>query len=259
MNVIRYESTDSTQARAAARVAAGKQGDEPTIITAAVQTGGRGRFAREWISPAGGLWFTYIHRLREQREVEGLPLRIGLVGCECLESLAPELAEAGLAIKWPNDILAGGRKLAGVLCQQVTHDGRSFALIGMGINCNHSIAAVAPQPGAAPLRAPVTTLLELTGRSFDLEWLLAHLCHGLRGDLADHAQHGLTESVIQRIEARLAGRGEPIHITLPAGGSASGTLLGLATDGRLRIRTSSGEMLVDGGAEVGGMGDNAPL
>ncbi len=103
-----------------------------TVIVADVQTAGRGRNGRRWVSDAGaGVWTTVIVRPRDVDTVAVLSLRVGL-------ALAAELqpfVTPTIALKWPNDLLVGGRKLAGVLVEARWRDALpEWAAVGVGVN-----------------------------------------------------------------------------------------------------------------------------
>jgi BirA family transcriptional regulator, biotin operon repressor / biotin---[acetyl-CoA-carboxylase] ligase len=97
-------------------------------IRADVQTGGYGRTGRTWISDAGGLWLSAVLPCPGPRERwEVLPLAVG----HALISALTGLGAASLRLRWPNDILSGRRKLAGLLVER--HDAHT-AVVGIGIN-----------------------------------------------------------------------------------------------------------------------------
>jgi BirA family biotin operon repressor/biotin-[acetyl-CoA-carboxylase] ligase len=100
------------------------------VIIAGEQTGGRGRGARTWSSPAGkGIWATVLHTLPTER-LSVLPLRIATI----VASFLRDTFDADARIKWPNDILVDGRKIAGILIEGRNHDGDTYVIIGTGIN-----------------------------------------------------------------------------------------------------------------------------
>src|SRR6478735_9756963 len=122
-----YRSTDSTNTRARELAAAGAP--HGTVVTATEQTAGRGRLGRSWTAPPGkALLYSAIVRPLEDRHTM-LPLAVPLAVCEAAEQLNPGL---DCKVKWPNDIHAKGRKLAGVLIEARPQD--SWAVIGIGLN-----------------------------------------------------------------------------------------------------------------------------
>src|SRR5215217_4479493 len=126
-----FSRIDSTNTRARELAAAGAP--HGTVVTAAEQTAGRGRQGRTWTAPPNkALLYSAILRPLEQRHTT-LPLAAPLAVCEAAEELEPELA---CTVKWPNDVLVEGRKLAGVLIEARPQD--SWAVIGIGLNLSIS-------------------------------------------------------------------------------------------------------------------------
>jgi BirA family biotin operon repressor/biotin-[acetyl-CoA-carboxylase] ligase len=111
-----------------------------TAIVARSQTAGRGRRGRSWVSPEGGLWMSVICRPGDASAVENLSLRVGLALADAIERLCPGLPR--LTVKWPNDILSGGQKLAGILCEARWEGGTPLWVIAaVGLNVNNPIPA----------------------------------------------------------------------------------------------------------------------
>jgi BirA family transcriptional regulator, biotin operon repressor / biotin---[acetyl-CoA-carboxylase] ligase len=122
-----FSRTDSTNSRARELAAAGAP--HGTVVTAAEQSAGRGRQGRAWTAPPGkALLYSAIVRPLEERHMM-LPLAAPLAVCEAAEELRPGIE---CAVKWPNDVLVEGRKLAGVLIEARPQDG--WAVIGIGLN-----------------------------------------------------------------------------------------------------------------------------
>ncbi len=188
-----------------------------TAISAERQTAGRGRNAgSRWSSETGAnLLFTLMLRQdRTAAEPSTVPLR---VGC----ALAEVAAAWGLSpsIKWPNDLLIGGSKLAGVLCTAT----RGWLLIGVGMNGNQR--SFPPEAGDA------TSMALCLGRSIDrarLERDVLASMHRLLG----------AGDWLERLRGRLAGVGGPVRVE-QAGESLAGVLVGVDRHGALRLRTGS--------------------
>jgi BirA family transcriptional regulator, biotin operon repressor / biotin---[acetyl-CoA-carboxylase] ligase len=122
-----YRSTDSTNTRARELAAAGAP--HGTVVTAAEQSAGRGRQGRTWTAPPGkALLYSTVLRPLEERHTM-LPLAVPLAVSEAAEELQPKIE---CRVKWPNDVLVEGRKLAGVLIEARPQD--SWAVIGVGLN-----------------------------------------------------------------------------------------------------------------------------
>jgi BirA family biotin operon repressor/biotin-[acetyl-CoA-carboxylase] ligase len=141
-----YARTDSTNTRARELAAAGAPGG--TIVTAAEQTAGRGRQGRAWTAPPGkALLYSALLRPLEERHLM-LPLAVPLAVCEAAGALRPGLE---CRVKWPNDVLVDGRKLAGVLIEARPRDG--WAVIGVGLNLT-----IAPDEFPSELRDTATSI-----------------------------------------------------------------------------------------------------
>jgi BirA family biotin operon repressor/biotin-[acetyl-CoA-carboxylase] ligase len=117
-----------------------------TAVLADRQTAGRGRQGRPWRSPAGqGIWLAYLSR-PATAAIGVLSVRVGLAVIRAAEALG-----ARPRLKWPNDVMLGERKLAGVLCEARWDGGRpAWVAIGIGINVHGPLPADL-RPGAATL------------------------------------------------------------------------------------------------------------
>jgi BirA family biotin operon repressor/biotin-[acetyl-CoA-carboxylase] ligase len=133
-----FERVDSTNTRA--RELAAEGAGHGTVVTADEQTAGRGRQGRVWTAPPGkALLYSAIVRPLDERHLM-LPLAVPLAVCEAAEELAGTLADGDDAtsakfhcgVKWPNDVLVDGRKLAGILVEARPQDG--WAVVGVGLN-----------------------------------------------------------------------------------------------------------------------------
>ena len=132
-SIPRFEAHDtlpSTNDRV--RELAGEQATAFTVVTAETQTAGRGRSGKRWESARGmGLWISFLLRPEPRSSPALAPVLVGLAAAAAIESLCPELRPQ---IKWPNDLLVDGRKLAGILCEGV---GSDAVVVGVGINIRH--------------------------------------------------------------------------------------------------------------------------
>jgi BirA family transcriptional regulator, biotin operon repressor / biotin---[acetyl-CoA-carboxylase] ligase len=138
-----HETLASTNAEALTRARAGER--EPLWIVAAEQTAGRGRRGNEWVSPPGNLYATLL--LTDPAPAEcgpELSFVAALALYDAIVERAPELS-AALALKWPNDMLCGGSKLAGILIEGERAANTLAVAIGIGVNCqNHPVATPCP-------------------------------------------------------------------------------------------------------------------
>ncbi len=141
-----FARTDSTNTRARELAAAGAP--HGTVVTAGEQSDGRGRQGRVWTAPPGGaLLYSALVRPLGERHLT-LPLAVPLAVAEAAEELAPGV-ECG--VKWPNDVLIGRRKLAGILIEARPQDG--WAVVGVGLNLT-----IAPDQFPPELRDTATSL-----------------------------------------------------------------------------------------------------
>ncbi|AHB49560.1 biotin-(acetyl-CoA carboxylase) ligase [Hyphomicrobium nitrativorans NL23] len=145
--LLRLPSVDSTNAEALRRAAAGERG--PLWILADVQTAGRGRAGRSWVSAPGNLHASLLVTLAAPApKAYQLSLVTGVAVYDAIR-IAMQPAPAGLCLKWPNDILIGTEKAGGILIESTTSSAGLSAVIGIGID----IASVPPDLGR-----PVTHL-----------------------------------------------------------------------------------------------------
>ncbi len=131
--LIAREEVGSTNDEARSLVAAGVAAG--TVVWAESQTAGRGRMGRDWVSPPGNLYCSII--LRPKVEAPNLSQIAFVSALAVYDSVRPELpADVAVRFKWPNDVLAGGRKLAGILveAEKLPDEARTALIVGIGIN-----------------------------------------------------------------------------------------------------------------------------
>ena len=137
VHLVAFDEIGSTNAEALARARAGEQGS--LWIVAARQSAGRGRHGRVWISEPGNLYATLLlTKPAPPARMPELAFVAGLAVYDAVAEAAPSL-QSQLMLKWPNDLLCEGAKLAGLL---VEGEGSAVA-VGFGINCNHHPAGTA--------------------------------------------------------------------------------------------------------------------
>jgi BirA family biotin operon repressor/biotin-[acetyl-CoA-carboxylase] ligase len=187
-----------------------------TLVTAGVQTAGRGRQGRTWSTPPGqALLLALVVRDPDPL----LPLRAGLA--------VSDLAGSRARVKWPNDVLVEGRKVAGVLVEGRPQEG--WAIAGIGVNAALDLRALPPE-----LQETAGTL----GRSpRELEATLAELLDALGTRIAEPV--GATLAALRGRDALL---GERIRWN-----GGAGTAAGITDEGALRVRTAGGELRLHAG------------
>ena len=225
-----FAETDSTQrvARELARAGA----PEGTVVIAERQTAGRGRLGREWHSPAGlNLYCSVILRP---------PLAPGAVPCVALVAgVAVAVAIAGTgalrpAIKWPNDVLLAGRKVAGILTEMDSELERVHHVIaGIGVNLNAPRMAFPPA-----LRGKASSLLLASGQRVDRAAFTGRLLAALEARYGRFCSAGF-EAVRGEWEEYSCLTGTEVCVAAPDG-EIQGRVLGLDADGALRLQRADG-------------------
>ena len=171
--IISYQQIDSTN-RVAKKLAA-EGNPSGTVVVAASQIAGRGQYGRSFSSPVGGLYFSLL--LEPVIPTEKLPLITLATGLACRNVLHQSFKLQPL-IKWPNDIYLGGKKTAGILCENLSlangHSNRTKVVIGVGINVNNQ-----KEDFAAEIQPIITTLFEHLQRTVELEPLLELLLQAI--------------------------------------------------------------------------------
>lgn len=231
------ETTGSTNSDALAAARGGEQG--PLWITARQQTAGRGRLGRTWDSPPGNLHASLL--LTEPSSPEHAPelsFAAALAVHDALATIADPLGER-LALKWPNDILLDGAKVAGVLIEAEAAADRPLAVVvGIGINCTrHPVGTPYPATDLSAAGVPATAEQVFTALSGAMVHRLAQWDRG-RNFAAVRADW----------LARAAGLGETIRVVLP-GRTLKGCFETVDTHGRLILLSAAG------GREVIAAGD----
>jgi BirA family biotin operon repressor/biotin-[acetyl-CoA-carboxylase] ligase len=205
--------------------------DLPLVVCAGSQSGGRGREGRSWSSPPGlGLYATFAFRLADPRRLPLLSIVSGVAAADALR------AWTGLEflLKWPNDVLQRGKKVAGILCENMVVGEKVTCLVGIGINVNQGPDDLPPE-----LRERAASLRMLSGR----EWPLGECRERLAAGLADGLRRlaaGDTAAVIERAR-ELSRSFQDREITFrQQGHDRRGIFRGLAADGGLLLDTGSG-------------------
>ena len=232
---LRLDTIDSTNAEALRRTRAGEHG--PLWIVAERQSAGRGRRGRSWVSPPGNLHATLL-------VIDPAPAALapqlgfvaGLALHDAASAAAPALAPR-FALKWPNDLLCGGRKIAGIL---VEGEGDPVAAaIGFGVNCReHPADAEYPATDFAADGAdvPATALFDLLAAA-----MTERLYQWRRGAGFAAARAAWLE--------RAAGRGNPIRVRLPDR-ETTGIFETIDESGRLLLRHATGTLEAIAAGEV---------
>lgn len=200
-----------------------------TAYVADAQTRGRGRGSNAWWSPPGeNLYASFV--LAPGLEAARLPPLALAVGLAARDALAPRLPAAALAIKWPNDVFADGRKIAGVLVESISLGDRPPVVVA-GVGVNVRARAFPPELGAR-----ATSVAALGGTDLDRGALFVDLAIALEARVDE----------VARLGARAAARAIAGHDALLGRRVAIDGLVGRAEgiddDGRLLVRDGAGDL-----------------
>jgi BirA family biotin operon repressor/biotin-[acetyl-CoA-carboxylase] ligase len=209
---------------------------EGTVIVAGRQTAGQGRLGRYWVSPAGGLYLTVVLRPPAEH-LKALVMVAALAVARAIERLA------GLetSLKWPNDVLVAGRKIAGILSEsELMGQNVSYALVGIGVNVNTDMAAYTE---TAPLATSVMTEL---GQQVSREALAAGILNefealylaALAGEPIDKEWRARLGTLGKKVQVRFGERVE------------EGLAEDVDRDGNLILRRADGSRLAIAAGDV---------
>ncbi|HRY52144.1 MAG TPA: biotin--[acetyl-CoA-carboxylase] ligase [Candidatus Paceibacterota bacterium] len=230
--IVRLAQVDSTNAYARMHLADLADGH---VVTAEVQTAGRGRGGRAWIShQRGNLYLSLVLKpkgpLTRGHPVSNLSQLLAVVVCEDLES-----CQVTAGIKWPNDILVQGRKIGGILAEAVTSGSDLIGLVlGLGLNLN--LQAV----DLGQIGQPATSLNLLTGRTICPEERLKSIL-----DRFFSAYPRVLANGFRTIRTAYVGRcsflGQSVKVNMPEG-VLCGQAIDITTQGELELLLSGGQV-----------------
>ena len=226
-----YESVGSTQNEARSWAVAGAP--HGALVIAEEQRSGRGRMGRAWHSPKGkGLWLSMV--LRTGLTLEQAP-HLTFVTAVAVCRAIRQATGTDARLKWPNDVLIGRRKVAGILVELQTDGPRVQSMIvGIGISVNLE-ASDFPEE----LNAKATSLLEAAGERFDRTELAAKVVQSVEEMVGFYLKEGFPP-VASLWEALSDTLGNPVSVAT-ALGNVAGTALRLDESGALVVRTDDGQ------------------
>ena len=229
-----YDSVDSTNAEALRLVESGCV--PPFVVLAEQQTAGRGRRGRKWVSPyAQNLYYSLVLRIEGGlRQLEGLSLVVGLAVMRALR----ESGVQGAALKWPNDVLVGSKKISGILLELVGDPGDiCHVVLGIGINVNMQKAVEVDQQW--------TSMQLETGTSIDRNHLVARLGGQLQVYLDRHKATGFA-GLQEEWEQHHLWQARPVSL-IAGTNRIEGVVLGVDRQGALRLNVDGVEKIYSGG------------
>jgi BirA family transcriptional regulator, biotin operon repressor / biotin---[acetyl-CoA-carboxylase] ligase len=227
-----HPSLDSTNLEA--KRLAEVEGKSSALIVAESQTAGRGRMGRAWESPKGlGLYFSLLlHPRLKPAEATLMTLAAGW----SLGVTLKKMGAAPIIVKWPNDIVLQGKKIAGVLCEMKSRGNEvEYVVVGIGINISQK-----PKDFSLEVAAHAGSLELLTGKIWDKEKILQNFLQAFFPEVKK-LEEGKAADLIQQWEgiSDLLGR----KIRVRSGQKPlEGTVLGLNPQGHLRLKLGDGSI-----------------
>jgi len=239
-NIHRYTAVASTQELALTEarriIDTASTSNVRTAYVANEQSNGYGQHGRKWLSPAGGLYLSMIFPDMPSTVQPRLPLVMGIAVATCIERLGIPRT----MIRWPNDVLIAGKKVAGVLSQAVYAGSRNAAVVGIGLNLNTDLAVLGSQVSRSS-----TSVAAFTNSTLDPETTLTMLLEQV-DMVADHLLAGRWETLYGELKSRDALQGCLVSLRA-ADQVMTGRADGFADDGSLRLHTADGVKLVSSG------------
>lgn len=212
-----------------------KGAEEGLVVFADHQTGGRGRLGRSWASPEGvNLYLSVLLRpALSPMEVAQLTFVSAVAAAQALEDVCGVQPE----VKWPNDLLLGGKKVAGLLNEmQAEVDQVHYLVLGIGVNLNMELEQFPPD-----LRYPATSVKLETGAVVNRTTYARSLLKALDRLYTQYLNQG-AKPVLREWEKRCALIGQPVTVT--GGTEARGVLVGIDEDGALLVENETGRQRV---------------
>ena len=217
---------------------AGRDAPHGALVVADYQSAGRGRWGRTWVAPRGrALLFSVILRPTDPKNVSLVSTALGVAVAEGLEACASLDAK----LRWPNDVMVDGRKIAGILVETVSHGGAIDALVaGVGIN-----VATRAQDLPEELRTTATSIAELQGKAPLRAQVLAEMLDGIERVMSALDVEGGREDVVARATARSAVLGREVVARFADGTTMAGTASRLTSTGTLEISVDGRATVLD--------------
>jgi BirA family biotin operon repressor/biotin-[acetyl-CoA-carboxylase] ligase len=244
----RVDSTNTLARTVARRLASEGDTARRVLFVAWEQTAGRGRLGRGWASPPGlGVYATLLLLPAPSAPpLSLLPLVAGIGLCQGAREFLP-----GVGLKWPNDLVLGGRKLGGILIETLpsSESGAAAALIGFGLNHGHE---------SAELPTPTSTSFRVEARDPAAGPTLVELIGTLAGRLLEAIEeHHEPEPILDAYRRLSVHRpGDPLRCRIQER-SIEGSFLDFDAQGRLRVRAGRETVVIAAGDVIEGAGAGA--
>ncbi len=227
-----YETLDSTNLEAARL--AGQGAAHGTVVAARQQTAGKGRRGRSWDSPVGNnLYFSLL--LRPEFTPDKAPM-VTLVMAVAAARAVQQVADCKVEIKWPNDLVAHGKKLCGILTEMhlcAAQPAIDYVIVGVGVN-------VGAREFESDLQDKATTLENICGAGIDSMVLLEAVLVEFEGLYEAFVQAGDLQPVLEEYQALLVNLNREVTVLDPKG-AYHGVARGITGTGELVVDTEDGE------------------
>jgi BirA family biotin operon repressor/biotin-[acetyl-CoA-carboxylase] ligase len=229
--LIAFEQAGSTNAEALALARGGERG--PVWFVTTEQTAGRGRRNRPWIAPRGNLASSVLEVMDiAPARAATLGFAAGLALDAALQAITLETNDPRFALKWPNDVMAGGHKLAGILLEAEAVSGGIAVVVGIGTNIV-----------AAPTGTPTPAIsLKALGIETSAETLFAALSDGWAEFRSIWGDGGGFGEIRRLWLHRAAGLGQKVAIK-SSGAVIEGTFETIDEQGYMMVRTPTGKLV----------------
>lgn len=237
VNLICLKEIDSTN-NEAKRLAENGTAGHGTLVVSELQTAGKGRRGRGFISPEGcGIFMSLVIKdeIRPER-ASMLTLVMGLAVQQAIKNLTDLKPQ----IKWPNDIVVNGKKLCGILTEMsIQEDYISHIVIGTGVNVNN-------ESFPEELKELATSVYMETGKKVSRCEMIAEIMRCFEADYEKYLPTQDLRELINEYNAVLINRGRTVRVLDPRE-PYSGTALGIRDDGELMVETEDGVRVVSAG------------
>lgn len=196
----------------------------PAVLITANQIKGRGRGSNTWWSGRGSITATFVLPVEDHLQPHQVPLIAGLAVRDAVAQLS---GVHDIALKWPNDLLHDGRKLAGLLCERIDH----IDLIGVGLNVNVELSEVPKL-----LQKRVTSLRAITGLTLPLNDVVVAIAQNLRKMLSQNDRPSFAP-LLKEYDRHHMLVGRTVRVSnIPGEPTIVGKVIGLDNLGRLVLR-----------------------
>lgn len=231
------ERAESTQSIA---IALAEKGKIDVVVIAEQQSGGRGRIKRKWLSPRGGIWMSVVLKPAVPTVTSTMLSFVAAIAvCDAIR----EATNIAVTLKWPNDVMVEGKKVAGILLDlSAEAETVNFAVIGLGINANVDASKLKIDREGRPA---VTSLMDELGQDVNRLQLTKLLLEKIELFYLMLEKNG-PAAIVAEWRKRSDMIGKKVDV-VQQGARCDGVAADVNDDGSLRVRTAKGDMNVTSG------------